>query len=121
MKGGRGGRKEGRKVQTVICSWNYSGTRLVISRSRFTGPASVVNNQFQPFSKEDKAEKQTNKKKPKGIKKQNKPLPKESPQRSKFKLLETKKLKVTRLQHRCPKLLKEGFTVRRMDPAQTGF
>lgn len=72
-------------------------------------------NQFQPFSKEDKAEKKINEKT------KNKTLPKESPQRPKFKLLETKKLKVTRLQHRSPKLLKKGFTVRGMDPVQTGF
>jgi hypothetical protein len=51
----------------VICSWNHSGTRLVASRSRFTGPASgakelLRNNQFQPLSKEDKAEENKKKK-----------------------------------------------------------
>lgn len=45
----------------------------------------------------------------------------DSPLGLKLKLLETWQLQVLRLQHGCPKLFKEGFTVRGMDPVQVGF
>lgn len=88
--------------QTVICSWNHSGTRLAISRSRFLGPASGVkellrNNQFQPFSKEDKAEKKR--------KKQNKtkPSPKRESTKAKVQAPENKEAK----SHKTPTLLSQ--------------
>lgn len=59
------------------------------------------------LSKEDKAEKT--------------PPHEDGPQGPSLKLLGTRKLQVTRFQQRLSKLLQESFTVRGMNPAQTGF